>query len=827
MSAQLPIFEVLEELKEQLRHQSAVIVQAAPGAGKSTVIPLQLLHEPWLEGKKILMLEPRRIAARAVATRMASTLGEEVGKTVGYRIRFEQKISKDTRIEVVTEGILTRMLQEDPALEEAGIVIFDEFHERSLHADVSLALLRESQSVLRPGLRLLLMSATFDSQRIAGFLNNAPVVKSAGRQFPVRMEYLAPDENESLVQQMTRLIRQAWYAEEGDMLVFLPGAGEIHRTQEILSGSLPEATLFPLYGELSGKEQDRALLPHPDGKRKIVLATSIAETSLTIEGIKIVVDSGWSRVSRFDPKSGFTRLETSPVTQDAADQRAGRAGRLGPGVCYRNWSKGAHQYLAPERKPEILEADVSSLLLELAQWGITHVGHLSWLDAPPSSAVSQAQRLLLDLGAIEPSGTITKLGKTIVKWPAHPRIGTMLMQAQRKGLSALACDVAAVLEEKDPLPREQGADISLRLELLRKFRQKIPVQAERSTLERIERSAQHWCQLLNVNKEITPPDPYDVGLLLSYAFPERIAKKNDKQGFRLANGKPARLAYSYDPLNELPWLVAAQLDAGTQEGKIFSAAPFDPKQVEDQLTNQEFISWDYQKGQLLARMERRLGSIVVDSTPILSIPEETKLELLADVVKKEKWLLFDNSAAVDNLVARVESLRLWRPSEAWPEFSKEALCAHPLDWIGPYVSEIKKRDDFKKLDLYTILHSYLSWEQQQALQKLAPPGIEVPSGFHVPLQYKEDGSDPVLAVRLQELFGLPETPTVNEGRTQVLLHLLSPGYKPVQVTQDLKSFWNNTYQEVRKELKIRYPKHSWPEDPWTAEAVRGVKKRTS
>jgi ATP-dependent helicase HrpB len=821
----LPIYDILPELKSVLQTSNTAIVQAAPGAGKSTVIPLELVNEKWLNGKKILMLEPRRLAARSVAARMAFNLNEQTGDTVGYRVRFDNKISSSTKIEVLTEGILTRMLQEDPALENVGLVIFDEFHERSLHADLALALVRESQSVIREDLRVLIMSATIDSKSLSSLLNNAPVITSAGRQFPIRYEYQQPDDKEYLPTQMARLIRTAYNKDEGDILAFLPGAGEILKTQELLEASLTDALIVPLYGDLSSKEQDRAIQPDPYGQRKIVLATSIAETSLTIEGIKIVVDSGLSRVSKFDPKSGLSKLETVKVTKDAADQRAGRAGRLGPGVCYRNWPQAAHQYLQENRTPEILEADLSPTLLELSRWGIANIAGMSWLNAPPAASVNQAHDVLHLIGALE-NGKITTEGASIAKLPSHPRIARMMVAAEKTGLASLACDVASLLEERDPMPREQGADLSLRVEALRKYRQKIPVQADKSALDRIERIATQWHALLKCKKETSAPDPYAIGLLLSYAYPERVAKKRERENFRLSNGKIARLASNNDPLNETDWIVAANMDGGSSEGKIFSAAPIDPETLKDRFTSRETLDWDYQKGLLLARTERRFGEIVVDSKPLQKINEEQKVKVLCEVIRKEQKLLFDWHEDVDNWLARMSSLRLWRSSEDWPDFSEETLFADPEFWIGPYLNDIRKKDDFKKLEVITILKSALDWNLQNKAEEYAPLSIEVPSGSHVKLLYKNDGSDPVLSVRLQELFGLPETPTINQGRTKVLIHLLSPGYKPVQVTQDLKSFWNNTYQEVRKELKIRYPKHSWPEDPWTAEAVRGVRRRT-
>jgi ATP-dependent helicase HrpB len=821
----LPIYSILPELRAALSGSDTVILQAAPGAGKSTAVPLELLNEPWLDGKKILMLEPRRLAARSVARRMADTLKEDCGDTVGYRVRFDNQISAKTKIEVLTEGILTRMIQEDPSLENTGLVIFDEFHERSLHADLALALCREAQQVLRTDLRILIMSATLDSANLSALLGNAPVITSTGRQFPIRYEYLNPDASEHIALQMSRAIRQAWTKEEGDILAFFPGAGEITRTKELLENSIPEALLYPLYGDLTAREQDKAIQPDPSGLRKIVLATSIAETSLTIEGIKVVVDCGLARVPKFDPRSGLSKLETIKVTQDAADQRAGRAGRLGPGVCYRLWTQASHQHLLPQRTPEILEADLSPTLLELARWGVTDVKSLSWLSPPPSASISQASDLLNVLEALS-NGKISEEGKQLSRLPTHPRIARMLLKADAHDLKPLACDVAALLEERDPLPREQGADLSLRLDALRKYRRKIPVQADKNVLDRIERLSSQWHSLLKCKKEEQPADPYNIGQLLFYAYPERVARRREKENYRLANGRIARLSDKQDPLSETDWIVVAQLDGGSGEGKIFSAAPVDPLALKEKFTTRETLDWDYQKGVMISRSEVRYGEILVESKNLSNPDPEEKAQLLCTVIKKEGRLLFDWNEDIENIQARMISLAAWQPDGNWPDWSDEYLFTYPDEWILPYLSGIKKREDFEKLDIKTILQSTLSWDQQQKIDLLAPLFIEVPSGSNVKLLYKKDGSDPVLSVRLQELFGLPETPQINQGKTKVLIHLLSPGYKPVQVTQDLKSFWNNTYQEIRKELKIRYPKHSWPEDPWTAEAVRGaIRKR--
>ncbi len=824
MTEQLPIVEVIPEIKKKLEEHNTLILQAPPGAGKSTVLPLQLLNEPWLKGKKIIMLEPRRLAARSVATRMSSILDEPIGTTVGYRVRFDNKTSKQTRIEVLTEGILTRMLQQDNTLEDVGLVIFDEFHERSLHADLALALCREIQTVLREDLRILIMSATLDGEQLSTLLGNAPILTSEGRQYPIQLFYLPTENDTNLPLQMAKAIRKALTEQEGDVLAFLPGAGEIQRTQELLEKEIGNISIHPLFGDLPQQKQQEAIMPHPQGKRKVVLATSIAETSLTIEGIKIVVDSGYCKSPRFDPKTGLTRLDTIRVTQDMAIQRAGRAGRLGPGICYRLWHEATHQHLLAHRTPEIMEADLAPTIIELSQWGTHNIQALAWLNPPPNAAVTQAQQLLEELQAIE-TNKITERGKEMLRLPTHPRIAHLLLEGKHYGLLALATDLAAVLEERDPLQKDVGANITLRIEALRKWRNKEYVVADKNTLERIERLASQWRKLFSITQDNAAPIDQDVGKLVAAAYPERLAKQREQNHrYRLSNGKIAKLN-EHDPLSHETFLAIAQLDAGTNEGKIYMAAPISLSDIEHLATEKRVINWDAQAGILVARNEKRIGDIILESKPLKIIPEEEKVKILCDVVRKEGLSLFNQTEQVLAWKARIQSLIKWKPDDGWDNLSDEYLLNTPEDWLGPHISNIKKREDFFKLDLYQILTGLLSYPQTQQLDTLAPAKIKVPSGSSIAIDYQTDGTSPVLAVRLQEMFGLQDTPTVNEGKIKITLHLLSPGYKPVQVTQDLKSFWKNTYQEVRKELKIRYKRHHWPEDPWTAEAVAGAKKR--
>lgn len=820
----LPIIEIIPDLKKGLAEHNTLILQAAPGAGKSTYLPLQLLNEPWLAGKKIILLEPRRLAAKTVASRLAFQLNEEVGETVGYKIRFENKISKSTRLEILTEGILTRMLQEDGALENIGLVIFDEFHERSLHADLALALTREIQTILRPDLRILIMSATIDGEKLSSVLNNAPIITSKGRQHPIKFNYEGADEKIPLHLQMARVIKKAMNENSGDILAFFPGAGEIARTAEILEREKINAKIFPLFGDMPIHLQQEAILPAKNGERKIVLATSLAETSLTIEGVNIVVDCGFSRVPKFDTRSGLTRLETIRVTKDSADQRAGRAGRLGPGICYRLWTEGFNHHLVPHRSAEILDADLAALVLELSNWGTEEINSLTWLSTPPAGTVMQAKELLEQLGALE-KNKISIRGKEMLRLPTHPRIAHLLIEGRKSKQRSLACDIAALLEERDPLPKEAGADLVLRIEVLRKFRRKEFVNADKKRLERIERIAQQWRKLIGTEIENSNPNHEEVGKLIAAAYPERIGKMETQGRFRLANGRMAKLEDGDSLINE-KWLAISNLDGGTsKDGKIYIAAPLNPKDISYLASEKKTIEWDDKKGELIAKIEKRVGEIILESKAIKNISDEEKIEILIDAVRKNGMELLDWKEEVTDWLARIECAKKWNESGNWPTVNREYLLSNAMEWLAPYLSQVKRKEDFKKLDLLTILSSTLSYEQQHRLEKLVPEKIIVPSGSFIRIQYNADGNFPVLAVRLQELFGMLETPTVCDGKIKLMMHLLSPAYRPVQVTQDLMSFWQNTYPEVRKELRMRYPRHSWPEDPFTAIAIRGAKKR--
>lgn len=811
---QLPVREIIPQVQQYLAEENTLIVNAPPGAGKSTLLPLALLDQDWLKGRKIIMLEPRRLAARTIAARMAALLGEDVGQTVGYRIRFENRVSQKTVIEVVTEGILTRMLQQDNALEQAGMVIFDEFHERSLHADVAMALCREAQQVLRPDLRIMVMSATLNMPQLKALLN-APVAESQGRQHPVEIIY-TNDADETLLPELSaRLIARAVSEQEGDILVFLPGEGEIRKTEELLRDQLPGISIHPLYGQLQPQEQFQAIMPNRQGKRKIVLATSIAETSLTIEGIRVVVDSGFGRTSRFDSRSGLSRLETIRISKDSADQRAGRAGRLSSGVCYRMWTRATQDRLTEHRVPEIMEADLASLVLDMAQWGVNNIYELAWLTPPPKTTLTQASETLQQLGALE-RGKITPHGKQIHQLACHPRIAHMLLLAKDTAGKQLATDIAALLEERDPLPRESGIDINLRIEALRRAR----TNGVGNRFGRIEKIAASYRKMLSVEPDNGPVDPFETGLLLAYAYPERIAssRPGNNAQFQLANGRIAAAGHKDDLAHE-PWLAVAHMDLRDGLGKIFMAAPLNPADLRSLVKEQEVITWDTRRGGIIAARELKIGSIVLQSKPLAAPDPELLTDAISTAIKTEGEALLSFDDTMVQLQNRIMSLALWNPDEHWPDVSTETLLRNNNDWLGPYLKDIKKPEDLKRLNLSEALYHALDWDKQQALNSLAPAKIDVPSGSRINISYSANGATPVLAVRLQEVFGLEDTPVINNGKIRLVMHLLSPGYKPVQVTSDLKSFWNNLYFEVKKELQRRYPKHSWPDDPWTAAAV--------
>lgn len=845
MTSSLPIDAVLPELRAALAVNAAVVLEAPPGAGKTTRIPLALLDEFWLAGQSIVMLEPRRLAARGAAVYMAAELGEAVGERVGYRVRFENRVSQRTRIEVVTEGILTRRLQHDPELAGVGLVIFDEFHERNLHSDLALALCLDAQSGLREDLKILVMSATLDGSRIAALLD-APLVRSHGRSHPVEVRYLPGSDlsfnSGKMAQAMARAVVHAAAETRGDILAFLPGAGEIRRIETLLAeAENPSSALlvYPLYGDLPFERQQAAIVPDPQGRRKVILATSIAETSLTIEGVTTVIDSGWQRVPRFDPPSGLTRLETVRVSRASAEQRAGRAGRLAPGICLRLWGEGSQRGLVPYNAPEMLEADLARLVLELAQWGVNDAATLFWLDPPPTAALAQGRELLQQVEALDAAGHITPLGRKMAALPLHPRLAHMLLRGRQMERGALACDVAAVAVERDVLRSLEGArrcDFTLRLEALRAHRSHGNAGARRygadpNACAAVERAARQWRHLLGVTAEDGEVDEAAVGLLLAFAYPDRVAqRRNANEGrYLLANGRGARLLP--DCAGGPPLLVAASLDGKGEEGRIFLAAALDGADLErhfaESLGWQAVVRWERQSQVVLAREERRLGALVLAQRPLPpGSGQEAVVQAMIEGVRDLGLDALPWDEAARQFQARVVSLGQWQPEAGWPDLSDAALLVTLEEWLAPYLQGVTRREHLSQLDLSAMLKSRLDWDRQQQLERLAPSHLTVPSGSRKHLEYAPDGAPPVLAVKLQELFGLAQTPSVVDGQVAVMLHLLSPAKRPIQVTRDLKNFWDKTYPEVKKELKGRYPKHPWPDDPWNATPTARAKPRS-
>lgn len=836
MSPALPIDASLPELRAALSAHSRVILQAPPGAGKTTRVPLALGQERWLQGRKILILEPRRLAARAACARMAEELGENIGARVGYRIRFEQKIGAQTQIEVVTEGILTRRLQQDPELDGVGLVIFDEYHERSLHADLALTLCLDAQQGLREDLKILLMSATLDIAALADLLDDAPIIRSAGRAYPVAVRHRPVDAQQPIAAAMAAKLPAIVAETEGDVLVFLPGGGEIRRCAEQLQAQgLPaHISVHPLYGDLPRAAQDAAIQPAPPGQRKIVLATPIAETSLTIEGVRVVVDSGWRRAPRFDPRAGMTRLELQRISMASAEQRRGRAGRVAPGICYRLWEAALETRLEAHSRAEILQADLAPLLLELAQWGVADAYALRWLDPPPAGALAQARDLLRALEALDARGHLTSLGRQMAVWPLHPRLAHMLCRAIPLGWQTLACDLAALLSERDILRRRPGqaleTDISLRLHALRVYREqgKAAVRALDADPHACARVIQAAQQLRRRCPEEPANETGDPGVLLAFAYPDRIAQRRAEGArYRLSGGRGALLPEG-DALAGEQYLVIADVDAGQREARAYLAAALQENALSEhfqaQIETREAVAWDDARNAVSARREQRLGALVLSQKELRDIePEAQSRALLEGIARRGlDCLPWDKSSRA--LQARLGCLRDWLPEQDWPDVSDAALSANLEEWLGPYLNGFNKLAQVATLNLGEILRSRLNWPQQQALERLAPTHLEVPSGSRIALVY-EIGTPPVLAVRLQEMFGLAETPRIADGRVACVLHLLSPAQRPVQVTQDLAGFWAHTYADVKKELKGRYPKHYWPDDPWQATATRRVRPR--
>ena len=890
--ASLPASQIAVGVNDTLHTNSSLVVTAPPGAGKSTLLPLTILSSLG-EGEKILMLEPRRLAARQIAERMAQMLGEQVGETVGYRVRFESRVSKRTRIEVLTEGILTRMIVDDATLDGVSVVIFDEFHERSINSDLALALTRQAQQIIRPDLKVVIMSATIDTSNICAALQ-APLIESEGRMFPVELHYADKDTDpRDIAAAAASTTIEAYKKYEGDILVFLPGQAEIERCYELLSKSQHftaspsqpintsthqhlttstsqpttttphHLTIHPLYGNLSPEDQRRAIAPSAPGERKIVIATPIAETSITIEGVRVVIDAGLCRQVVFDARTGLSHLETVRISMDMATQRMGRAGRVAEGVCYRLWTKASEHLMAEQRKPEIEEADLAPMLLDTAAFGESDAEALPWLTMPPRAGVFKAKELLTALGAIDENGNITSIGKRMATLPCHPRIARMILATtnlttstpQEVHLSplgfcrlpeqevhqqhlttstshhtntSLACDIAALLEEKDPLSETGGTDLTLRLSALRAARRK----KQLGRWQRIAKIAAEYRRMAHTDEDNRDPAQTEVGLLVAYAYPERIAHStNSIGGYRLASGANVQLDAA-DQQSAHSWLAVASLYSATgTTGRVFLAAPIAPDDLEKEFVKEvDNIAWDTKQGCVVMQREQRIGKLMLSQKPIHDADKERLKGIVCEAMKKDGLTMMAwSEKAVEQVQRRVAQVAAWHPEMALPDVSTEHLLSTAADWLPFYLEEggrVKTSvQELRKLNLADIIWNILPYEAQLEVDRLAPTHIEVPTGSHIRIDYRSGAEAPVLSVRLQECFGMERTPCVDDGRQPLLMELLSPGFKPVQLTQDLASFWQGTYFEVRKELRRRYPKHYWPENPLEAEAVRGVKRK--
>ena len=891
--ASLPASLIADDVNSALRTHHSLVITAPPGAGKSTLLPLTILSSLG-DGEKILMLEPRRLAARQIAERMAQILGETVGETVGYRVRFESKVSKRTRIEVLTEGILTRMLVDDATLDGVSIVIFDEFHERSINSDLALALTRQAQEIIRPDLKIVIMSATIDTCGICAALK-APLIESEGRMFPVELHYADEDTDpRDIAAVAASTTMEAYRKHEGDILVFLPGQAEIERCFELLSnsqhlnpspsqhlnttppqhlnisgGALVSSapttsqpittttphhlTIHPLYGNLSPENQRRAIAPSAPGERKIVIATPIAETSITIEGVRVVIDSGLCRQVVFDARTGLSHLQTVRISMDMATQRMGRAGRVAEGVCYRLWTKASEHLMAEQRKPEIEEADLAPMVLDTAAFGESDAEALPWLTMPPRAGVFKAKELLMSLGAIDENGNITSVGKRMSALPCHPRIARMILattslttsthqgvhlsQVHQQHLTtstshhnttSLACDIAALLEEKDPLSETGGTDLTLRLSALRTARRK----GQMGRWQRIAKIAAEYRRMAHTDEENRDPAPMEVGLLVAHAYPERIAHSTNSIGsYRLASGANVQLDAA-DQQSAHSWLAIASLhSAPGATGRVFLAAPLDPEDLNAEFVKEvDNISWDTKQGCVVMQREQRIGKLMLSEKPIHDADKEQVKSIVCEAMKKDGLTMMAwSEKAVEQVQRRVAQVAAWHTELALPDVSTEHLLSTAADWLPFYLEEggrVKSSvQELRKLNLAEIIWNLLPYEAQQEVDRLAPTHIEVPTGSRIRIDYRTGAEAPVLSVRLQECFGMERTPCVDDGKRPVLMELLSPGFKPVQLTQDLASFWQGTYFEVRKELRRRYPKHYWPENPLEAEAVRGVKRK--
>lgn len=825
----LAIVQIIPELKRKLTDHTSAVLIAEPGAGKTTVVPLELYKEPWLSNKKIIMLEPRRLAARNAAIRMAKALDEPVGQTVGYRVRHDTKVSRHTRIEVVTEGVLTRMLQQDQGLEDTALLIFDEFHERNIHGDLSLALALESKLLLRDDLRILVMSATLEAEPVSGLLGGAPVITCEGRTFPVETSYVPVPMNTELAIHMAHIIQQSLAKHEGDILAFLPGAREIHKTERLLQQMNLGSSIHicPLYGSMTAGEQDAAIRPAPPEERKVVLATTIAESSLTIEGITVVVDSGLRKESLYSSRTGMNRLVTRPISKASSDQRKGRAGRVKPGVCYRLWSQLEQDARPESSRPEILSADMTQLTLELSAWGVTDPGELSWLDAPPPASYEEAKQLLRRLGCLNDLGTITSRGREIAGMGTHPRLGSMLLQAAELGLAEEASLLAALLAEgSSRMAGAAGWDVRPQLALMR-----APGAQDAAKHRILQESRQLLASLPDHRQK--PDDgrglgEYSCGLLLAFAYPDRIGQRREDGRYLLSSGRGTRFpgAGGFTG-NEGAYIVVAEADDQGADGLIRLAAPLSITELmtykPEWIQLEHEVKWDYRTQSVRAKKLQRLDALILKEMAYPDPPEESVISALLEGIKAEGLRLLTLSKVELQLIERIKFMHRAYPE--WPELTNETeLVDYMAERMAPYLSGIRTAGQLQKVSIASVLTDSLTWEERQLLDREAPTHFTAPSGSRVKIEYSGQGA-PYIAIRLQEMFGLERTPAIGNGRIPLTVHLLSPAQRPVQVTKDLESFWREGYFEVKKDLKGRYPKHYWPDNPLEAVPTSRVRPK--
>ena len=848
----LPVEKILPQLCAFLRKGGSVILKAPPGAGKTTLVPLALLKEPWLKNGKIIVLEPRRLAARSAAYRMSELLNETVGKTVGYRTRTDSKISRDTKIEVVTEGIFSRQILANPELDNVAAVIFDEFHERSIHTDLGLALALDARTILRDDLKIIIMSATLDPEKISPLFENPQVLTCEGRMFEVKTESIPKHPRERLEDIAVRAVAKAISSGPGSILCFLPGIGEIRRVEEkIRSGMiLPDNTILcPLYGDLDKKEQDAAIRPAPLGKRKIVLATSIAESSITIGSITVVIDSGLSRKSVFDPRTGMSHLETVRVSKASADQRRGRAGRTAPGTCYRLWADNENSLMPDYDIPEILESDLANLALFLADWGVTDASKLKWLDLPPSAEFAQSVELLKNLGALDINGKITRHGKKMIAAGTHPRLANMNLQGSARSIGSLACDIAAILEERDFIKFSGGrrdSDIRTRLRALREgraFSPKAPFlkdsfsdgSASHPYHENIDNSAKSRVKTLSddfrqrLGIAFRECDTETAGILVGFAYPDRIAKRREGNNpiYLLSCGRSAKFAEP-ESISKEELLAIAELDDRDKDPKIILAAPVTRRDLDiyfgEMISTVEKVEWDDKSGAVIASGRRMLGKIILEEYPLKN-PDTSKIsDAISKGIKTRGISCLCWNDESENLRRRIEFAATIDGKDGWPDTSDNALLENLDEWLRPFLNGIRKLEDMKRINLKEALEGMLGWKLKEKLEKLVPARLKVASGSMIKLNYTE-GKGPILEVKVQELFGTKEHPRIFNGKIPVLIRILSPSMRPVQTTSDLVGFWNGSYQLVKKDLKGRYPKHYWPENPMESPACGGARPK--